>query len=113
MNFEIVRYLIKLVYREHEQDFTWTEEDFIRVFEAFYEKFEVYRGFGHKKMTALSIYRTMLNLQKGSAEKESYLPDDNIDLMDVYFSTNFRDCDYSIAHFASGKIRLFCDFEAM
>ena len=36
---------------------------------------------------------------------EPLAPEDYLDLIDLHFKTRYRNCDYNINHFFSGRIR--------
>ena len=47
------------------------------------------------------------------SDEVDILPNDYPALIEAYFSQDFKNCDYSIAHFMSGDIRALRYYEAL
>lgn len=83
---------------------TYSIEDAISVFDTFFGKFRFYRGEEHpplKREAYLRYLRLMPTTQSGLSIRPEQYPE----LIDKYFNLFFRNCDYHIGHFFSGKIR--------
>lgn len=115
MDFEIVKRQIYSAYKKRNPElWKWSLSDYVHVFEVFYHKYRYYLNRDHPRMTNESIFRVMLRLSIFSELNDSeWTADENIELMDSYFETDFTGCDYSIAHFVSGEIRNYRLFENM
>lgn len=85
-------------------------EDALDVFKYYFEKYEAYTGRPHPPIKASQIVRIIREMPWISETSKfgacvdigpfCYPP-----LIDKYFETRYRHCDYNINHFFSGKIR--------
>ena len=92
------------------QDEEYSLSDALSVFKYYFVKFEDCKGYAHpaiKLDQIISIIRKMPyfceeDMQTGCA----YLvPESYFAMIDQHFQTKYRQCDYNINHFFSGKIR--------
>ena len=114
MDFNIVRKQIGTVYQAGGY-WSWSCQDFIRVFERFYGLYYTRRGVGHPVLRTETIARVMRLLIE-DADGTLYAPEDYLesDLFECYFDTRYKaGCDYSIVHFTSGDVRHYKTFEAV
>lgn len=87
-------------------DGEYSLEDALSVFKYYFERYEEYTGHPHPPIRAdqiVRIIRAMPWLCDGSCvelEPFCYPP-----LIDKHFATKYRNCDYNINHFFTGKIR--------
>ena len=91
----------------------YTLEESLSVFRYYFEKYEEYTGPPIRASQIVRICRIMPYL---SAENEGNCcedvsPLDYPALIDQHFRTKYRNCDYNICHFFSGKIRAMRFFE--
>lgn len=105
------------LYGSDQPDSIWSLEACIDVFRYYYRQY--YRVFGeeHPRLSNSTIRRII--------EDFPYLWDDDMErgfdanpdmypaMIDRYFQQEFVNCDYSIAHFMSGKIRTLRFFEEL
>lgn len=82
------------------------------VFQYFFEKYEEMTGEVHPPIRASQIVRICqdmpyIDTNPGDSDGiyEDIAADDYPVLIDKYFSTPFKNCNYRINHFFSGKIR--------
>lgn len=93
-------------------DRMWTEADVVDVFRTFYERYEYEFECPHPRLTNKTILSVMQSLPEDSAGM-AYEFEEYPDLIEQYFAQDFgSQCDYSIAHFVSGDIRLYRSYEA-
>ena len=121
MDFTIVKRQIILeyidLYGSDREDSTWSLEACINVFRYFYRQYSRIFSYEHPRLSNNTIRRII--------EDFPYLYDDDMErdfdispdmypaMIDGYFNQDFEACDYSIAHFMSGKIRLLRFFEEL
>lgn len=91
-------------------------EDALSVFRYYFEQYEEHTGRPHLPIKADQIVRICRIMPYLSAENEGNCcedisPLDYPALIDQHFRTKYRNCDYNICHFFSGKIRAMRFFE--
>lgn len=85
-------------------------EDALTVFRCFFEKYEEKMGEPHPPIRASQIARIILDMPYVEAfDKMCTIADISPDaypaLIDRYFQTPFKNCNYRINHFFTGRIR--------
>lgn len=85
-------------------------EDAMSVFRYFFEKYEEVTGEPHPPIRASQIVRICQDMpyidqQSKGGSYADIDPDAYPELIDKYFQTPFRNCNYRINHFFSGRIR--------
>jgi hypothetical protein len=119
LDFEIVEKQIKKKYPSLSCT-EWTLEDYISVFRYYYDMFKFYRHKEHPILSTNKIGEIMWLLPRFDNDfmngyaiaemyPEYYIGEDMI--IDKYFNTRFKNCDYSICHFISGNIRMLRFYE--
>ena len=101
MQFNFNRFA-RIVARGH-QGWPYTIEEALGVFRYFFAKYEEFFGEPHPPIKASQIER----LVKAMPYMDDAIiePDEYPEIIDRYFNTPFKNCDYRINHFFSGKIR--------
>ena len=97
---------------------TWSLEDCLDVFRYFYGQYLDIFEREHPRLKNKTIRDIIERFPY--IEDENYIgrdyelyPDEYPTLIDAYFEQDFPDCDYSIAHFMSGRIRLLRFYEEL
>ena len=86
----------------------YTLDEVLSVFRYFFQGYEIVTGERHPSIRREQIARIVETMpyidqnHRGSADIE---PEDYPCLIDAYFRTDFRNCNYRINHFFSGQIR--------
>ena len=86
-------------------------EDALAVFRDYFARYEEFTGKPHppikaKQIVNLAYDMPYLELQdRGTSSYVPIDPEQYPDIIDQYFKTPFRNCDYNINHFFSGRIR--------
>lgn len=77
------------------------------VFQYYFEKYEkhMHKPHPHIKREQISRIARDIPFIKTENGAENILPEDYPIMIDLHFVTNYRNCDYNINHFFSGKIR--------
>ena len=91
--------------------FPYSAEEYINVFRYYFAKYQAVTGWPHPPVKWEQILRIMeimpyserYHLIQGDIY--DIPPDMYPEIIDLYFSTPFRNCDYRINHFFSGDIR--------
>ena len=105
MMFDFERFGIaaKLAYRRSESN-AFSFNEVLQVFQYYFETYELVFGIAHPMISINQITRII--------EKMPFIGDDDIltledyqVIIDQHFITKYRDCDYNINHFFSGRIR--------
>ena len=91
-------------------------EDALNVFQCYFERYEKHTGKAHPALRASQIVRICRIMPFLSAENkrnccEDVSPLDYPAMIDQHFRTKYRNCDYNVNHFFSGKIRAMRFFE--
>lgn len=82
----------------------------LEVFRCYFQTYEDYRGHPHSPLRPAQITRIMeempcIVIEDRGGHLEPLAPEDYVDLIDLHFRTPYRNCDYNINHFFSGRIR--------
>ena len=86
----------------------YTFEETMTVFRTFFEEYERRAWRRHPELSRQeirSVLRRMPYFGDGTDPSEDIDPDTYPYIIEAYFDTNFKNCDYSIMHFMSGAIR--------
>ena len=103
MDFEIVKRQIATAYSQGE--FEWSLTDHCRVFRYFFDAYKSCRGREHPHLRTATIKEVMERL-------EDYSIGETLNLIDQYFESSLE-CDYSLVHFTSGRVREMRAYEIM
>ena len=97
-------------------DYPYTMEEVLDIFCTFFEQYEEHRGERHPPLKR-ELIRKYIQLMPCKSEAEGeiayYDVSEYHDMIEHYFSTPFKKCDYHIGHFFSGDIRVYREFEIM
>lgn len=96
----------------------YTLEEALSVFRYFFTKYEKSTQRPHPPLKASQIVRIIQDMPyiDHPAQRGAYVdikPEDYPELIDQYFKTPFRSCDYRINHFFSGRVRELRFFEKL
>lgn len=88
----------------------YTLDQCLEVFRCYFQTYEEYIGRPHPPIRREQIARIMREIPWVAAEdRGSYFADIEPEIyrliIDLHFKTKYRNCDYNINHFFSGKIR--------
>lgn len=87
----------------------WSLGNCLRVFQYYFKKYRRIMGEDHPNMsnkTIRKIIQAFPYLEGEEYGRDEYVePADYPPMINKYFEQDFEDCNYSIAHFMSGKIR--------
>lgn len=94
----------------HPEGRQYTQEQCLEVFRCYFQTYEDYIGRPHPPIRREQIERIMgempCTVMEGrGGSLEPLAPEDYLDLIDLHFKTRYRNCDYNINHFFSGRIR--------
>ena len=97
---------------------TWSLRACIDLFRTYYTMYFSHFGIEHPRLGDDSIYNILDVVEEAfdadSGAQVNLEPQDYPPLIDHYFNTEFSgDCDHSIAHFMSGKIRMLAYLECL
>lgn len=109
---QIVENQIQKVYNE--SHCSWSLQDCLEVFSYFFHAYYDQYGCTHPRMrseTIRSILESLDAVQDAYGEEYALAAEDYPEIIDLYFEQFFPDCNYSMAHFMSGSIRLYRCFE--
>lgn len=87
-------------------------EDAMRVFRYFFERYEEMAGEAHPPIKSSQIVRICQDMPYIDQVRD-IPPDAYPVLIDKYFQTPYRNCNYRINHFFSGRIRELRFFEEL
>lgn len=90
-------------------------EEVLSVFRYFFEKYEEFAKEPHPPIRAGQIARiceAMPYIDRTHGSMADIEADTYPDIIDQYFKTPLRNCDYRINHFFSGKVRALRMYEA-
>ena len=120
MDFNIVKRQIMSEYLKQHGSYCnseeWSVRACINVFRYYYERYrEVFRkDHPHISSDTVSWILEALPVARSEDGDELYLsPDEYPQLIDAHFETKYSRCNYSIAHFMTGKIRFLKYYEAV
>lgn len=88
----------------------WDKSECMEIFEYFYTQYEKTFGRPHPNIKTESIKKliqAMPFITDPDTGKIDLEPQDYFRMIDDYFKQTFENCNYSIAHFMSGNIRLY------
>lgn len=111
MQFDFDRFttLAKLAYRHCDGEELYSFDDVLKVFRYYFETYELIFNEPHPMISInqiVSIIRKMPYSDDDEiASSFDYSPDDYEAMIDQHFATSYRNCDYNINHFFSGRIR--------
>ena len=88
----------------------YTLDEALGVFRYYFEQYEVYTGAPHPPIRAVQIERIIREMPYIDETDKAHStmdidPDCYEDMIDRHFRTRYRNCDYNINHFFSGRIR--------
>ena len=101
--------------------FLYSLEDCLSVFRCYFETYEAFTGRIHPPIKASQIFRIMRDMpffnSESAREYVSFMKAAGRDptpdifprvypyIIQLHFKTKYRNCDYNINHFCSGRIR--------
>ena len=114
---QIIQEYLKLYGWINETD-EWSLRECIEVFEYFYTRYYEVFGSEHPHLSNRTISNIIMSLPYCTAEDQhetmyDFTPDQYPEMIDAYFSQDFPNCNYSIAHFMSGEIRMMRFYETL
>ena len=113
-DFRIFESVLKKAYSAEEQR-PYSMETVREIFRHFFVEYEATQRKPHPPVSAAQVRAILLKLpyidDTGAAFAEWEVLEIYPALINQYFQTRFRNCDYRISHFFSGKIRLLRFFE--
>lgn len=84
----------------------WIAEDYLSVFRDFFEAYTLFEGREHPDISYFELIRLMERMPwADTGEKVPLEPSEYTGLIGAYFCDSGLECDYSIHHFFSGRIR--------
>lgn len=91
-------------------DGPYSLEEVLGVFRYYFEQYEAYMGAPHPSIRASQIERIIREMPYiDETDKGHSTMDVDLDcyeaMIDQHFQTRYRNCDYNINHFFSGRIR--------
>ena len=106
-NFQLFSIIATTAYPKECQ---YTLEQCLEVFRCYFQTYEGYIGRPHPSIKREQITRIMEAMpcivMEDRVEKLELLdPEDYTFLIDLHFKTQYRECDYNINHFFSGRVR--------
>ena len=112
-DFDVVVRQIRKAYSQ--TNCSWSLIDVIKVFKKFYMGYEEAFGMPHPHMKTETIRTIITDLPYINDEYGAIdvSPDCYDAMISSYFRTEFSKCNYSMAHFMSGDIRLMRFFEEL
>ena len=112
MNRQIFNHLAEQAYNEvvaQNNDFPYSLDDVLSVFDYFFSQYELNMGVEHPPLKRQQIKKHILSMpfaDDGYGHFPDIAPEQYQDIIEAYFDTRFKNCDYRIAHFFSGDIRI-------
>lgn len=100
-DFDEFQKVASLVYSGGEYSF----DECMEVFRYFFEQYEKFTGEAHPPIRADQIKTICERMPPDESSAVEYGPECYPEIIDRYFQTPFRNCDYRINHFFSGRIR--------
>ena len=91
-------------------DGAYTLREALGVFRYYFEQYEAYMGAAHPPICAEQIVRIVekmpyIDETDRALSIEDVVPEAYEEMIDRHFRTRYRNCDYNINHFFSGRIR--------
>ena len=113
-DFDTFTQLVTKVY----SDGPYTMDQVLKVFKYYFSRYEIAMGHPHPNIRMEQIRRIIEAMPYVRAEDVgAYMadiePEDYVTLINKHFATKYRNCDYNINHFFSGRIRELRFFEAV
>lgn len=107
-DFEKFSNLVAAVYRNCEVPYSL--QDVLLVFRCYFSTYEQRMGYPHPPIKATQIRRIIqeipwINQEDKGSRYADIDPEFYLDLIHRHFGTKYRNCDYNINHFFSGRIR--------
>ena len=97
-------------------DYPYSFEDVLDIFLNYFELYEEHRGESHPplKRERIRQYIQVMPYQgRMSGAISDYEPFEYREMIERYFVTPFKNCDYRIGHFFSGYIRHYREWEIL
>ena len=113
--FDFGRFVIaaKLAYRRCESS-ALSFNEVLQVFHYYFETYELIFGIAHPMISIEQITRIIEKMPFINEDCDIIMtPEDYQVIIDQHFITEYRDCDYNINHFFSGRIREMRCFETL
>lgn len=108
MMFDFERFVTaaKLAYRRSESN-AFSFNEVLQVFQYYFETYELVFGVAHPMISINQITQIIEKMPfiNDSGDDDMLTPEDYPVIIDQHFITKYRDCDYNINHFFSGRIR--------
>lgn len=86
----------------------YTLEECLEVFRLYFQTYEEYMGHPHPPIKREQISRIMLVMPAEGwyiPDCQEIMPCEYKNIINLHFKTAYRNCDYNINHFFSGRIR--------
>ena len=93
---------------------SWSLEDCLELFEYYFQEYQMRTGHAHPHMKTETIRRIISGLDSVEDCFGRAYPlelEDYPEIISAYFEEDFPSCNYSMAHFMSGSIRINRCFE--
>lgn len=99
-------------------DTPYTLQEVLRVFDCFFNAYKSAMGEDHPPIREKQIERIIrkmpyYDIPPNAPGNSDIEPEDYPVLIDAYFHTPFRNCDYRINHFFSGDVRKMRAYEVL
>lgn len=109
-DFELFSRIAAGVYGNCCMDSPYSLDDVLFVFRCYFEKYEDYMGKTHSPINSEQIKSIMQKMPVVQGKYSDFLTSDfdaadYPGLIDLHFKTGYRNCDYNINHFFSGRVR--------
>lgn len=100
----------RIVSRVYPPDSKYTLQDVLSVFRAYFQRYEQETGRAHPNIRAeqiKAIIKKMPFIERGGFQntRAEIKPSEYPALIEKHFQTKYRNCDYNVNHFFSGRIR--------
>ena len=106
IDFDMFSKIVDEVYSA--QETSYSKEDCMMVFEYFFRAYKYYRREDHPPLKREQIANLIVIMPYLDGRKSGVPDIDSFwypDLIERYFTTEFKNCNYRINHFFSGKVR--------
>ena len=119
MNFDLFENIARTQFVEIKKanfDYPFCLEDCLFVFKTFFNAYKKYTGQIHPPLKAEQIRKIMVHMPYCFSSYDRFIdfePEDYSPMIEAYFRTNYRNCNYRINHFFSGQIREIKFYEAV
>lgn len=105
MDWDLFVKLAAIEYGTMPTDYPYSLNDVLSVFRCFFLNYEKATGERHPPLKAQNIRSVMERLPYTDGGMLDISPESYPEIVEQYFKTTFRGCDYRINHFMSGDIR--------